>query len=318
MSGRVKRHVLCLQMLNRTKNTKLRKAILEYADADLISALCECAHNILRGTVRLTPREKVRLRKYKDKLRLIANRRLSISRRRREIQQHGGGFLPALLAPLAITVFLPLLRQMAHMRKMALVDPRLLETLRTPIQPPIDTNLRDLDSEMTSILDKTGIDVSEKVRLYNQALLRYNDMAKMSTTKPTPVVVVKEKETPPTTYIMGEVVTTLPKALQEKGRQLVSRLKTTQWNDRGELLHEGVVVPGSNVVDLVHDLLRKRKTSDPIGWQQFGSQMRAANIPMELVGNVARRRHIQQRKRTLTPKQKKGRRVQLPDDWESY
>ena len=104
MSGRVKRHVLCLQMLNRTKNTKLRKAILEHADADLISALCECAHNILRGTVRLTPREKVRLRKYKDKLRLIANRRLSISRRRREIQQHGGGFLPALLAPLATTV----------------------------------------------------------------------------------------------------------------------------------------------------------------------------------------------------------------------
>ena len=42
MSGRVKRHVLCLQMLNRTKNTKLRKAILEHADADLISALCEC------------------------------------------------------------------------------------------------------------------------------------------------------------------------------------------------------------------------------------------------------------------------------------
>ena len=35
MSGRVKRHVLCLQMINRTKNTKLRKDILEYADADL-------------------------------------------------------------------------------------------------------------------------------------------------------------------------------------------------------------------------------------------------------------------------------------------
>ena len=120
--------------------------------------------------------------------------------------------------------------------------------------------------------------------------------------------------TPTTTGIVGEVVTTLPKALQEKGRQLVSRAKTTQWNDRSELLHEGMVVPGSNVVDLVHDLLRKRKTSDPIGWQQFGSQMRAANIPMELVGNVASRR----RKRTLTPKQKKGRRVQLPDDWESY
>ena len=88
------------------------------------------------------------------------------------------------------------------MRKRALVDPRLLETLRTPIQPPIDTHLRDLDSEMTSILDKTGIDVSEKVRLYNQALLRYNDMAKMPATKLSPVVVVKEKETPAPTNII--------------------------------------------------------------------------------------------------------------------
>ena len=103
-----------------------------------------------------------------------------------------------------------------------------VETLRTPIQPPIVTNLRDLDFEITSILDKTGIDVSENVRLYNQALLRYNDMAKMSATKPTPVVVVKEKQTPTTTDIMGEVVTTLPKALQEKGCQMLSRLKTTQ------------------------------------------------------------------------------------------
>ena len=110
MSGRMRGQVLCLQMLNRTKNTHLRKAILQYADADLISALYECAHSILRGTVRLTPREKVRLRKYKDNLRLIGNRRLSISRRHRDIQQYGGGFLPVLLAPLATTLFLPLLR----------------------------------------------------------------------------------------------------------------------------------------------------------------------------------------------------------------
>ena len=39
------------------------------------------------------------------------DRRLSIARKRREIQQTGG-FLPALLAPLAATVFLPLLSQL--------------------------------------------------------------------------------------------------------------------------------------------------------------------------------------------------------------
>ena len=124
--------------------------------------------------------------------------------------------------------------------------------------------------------------------------------------------------------VKREFVMTHPKTLQEKGSQLVSRLKTTQWNDRGELLHEGVVIPDSNIVDLVHDLLRKRKMTDRIGWQQFASQMHAANIPMELVGNVARRQHIQKRTRIPTPtpkpkkKKKKKKTRQRPDDWESY
>ena len=70
---------------------------------------------------------------------------------------------------------------MLHVRKMALVDPRLLKSLRenpTPLPDAIDTALRDLDAEMTSILDGSDADESEKVRLYNQALLRYNDMTK--------------------------------------------------------------------------------------------------------------------------------------------
>ena len=223
---------------------------------------------------------------------------------------------------------------------MALVEPRLLDKLHTSTKPPVDITLHDLDAEMTNILDKTDVDVSEKVRLYNQALLRYNDMTKLAAAKPTPVIVVKEQN-PDAPDVMAEVVTTLSKGLQEKGRQLVSRLKTIKWNDRGELLHEGMVVPGSNMVDLVHDLLRNRKTSEPAGWQQFASQMHAANIPMELVGNVTRRQHIQKRTRiptptptpkpkksrrtqlperipTPTPKPKKSRRTQLPENWEYY
>ena len=54
---------------------------------------------------------------------------------------------------------------MSHVRNMALVDPRLLETLRTPTQTPVDTTLHDIDAEMTSLLDKSDVDVSEKVRL---------------------------------------------------------------------------------------------------------------------------------------------------------
>ena len=113
---------------------------------------------------------------------------------------------------------------MLHVRKMALVDPRLLKSLRenpTPMpQAPdptlnaIDTTLRDPDAEMTNILDRSDADVSEKVRLYNQALLRYNDMTKARAAKLIPVVVAEKKEAAATAATVGEptdVVGTLPK-----------------------------------------------------------------------------------------------------------
>ena len=92
---------------------------------------------------------------------------------------------------------------------------------------------------------------------------------------------------------------TVPKTMQAKARRLMEHIKRDiAWTARGELIHEGVPVVGSNVVDLVNDLLRKRKT-DPTGWQPF-AQLRAINLPMELVGNVARRVYIRQTT-TATP-----------------
>ena len=146
------------------------------------------------------------------------------------------------------------------------------------------------------------------MRLYNQALLRYNDITKARAAKPIPVVVEVKKEaaatTMPTTASVVEpadIVGTLPKTLQMKGRQLLSAVT---WNERGELIHKGVAIRGSNAVDLVHDLLRNRKTPDPVGWQQFANQMRAANIPMELVGNVTRRLYLQKKRGKRTPQKR--------------
>ena len=127
----------------------------------------------------------------------------------------------------------------------------------------------------------------------------------------------------------GEIVATMPKSLHIKARVLTARLKKmVNWNDRGELLHDGVAIPGSNITDLVHDLVRRRKTFDPIGWRQLASQLRSSNIPMELMGNAARREHIQKgeitprKKQATTPRKKQTvSRQKTPalnlDDWES-
>ena len=100
--------------------------------------------------------------------------------------------------------------------------------------------------------------------------------------------------------IEADVVDTVPKTMQAKARRLMEHLKRdVAWTARGELIHEGLPVAGSNVVDLVNDMLRKRKT-DPTDWQPFARQLRAINLPMELVGNVARRAYIRQAT-TATP-----------------
>ena len=54
------------------------------------------------------------------------------------------------------------------------------------------------------------------------------------------------------------------------------------------------------MVDFDNDLLRKRK-SVPTGWQAFAQQPRSINLPMDLVGNVARRSNIRRSKTTPRP-----------------
>ena len=197
---------------------------------------------------------------------------------------------------------------------MALVDPRLLDTLRSPPPPSTDTlgkKVQALDDDMKTILDRKDLDDGTKVTLYNQVLQQYNVLADKHVKEPIRVVTVNESVTgsgsgsegavrAPSSGLEATVLDTVPKTMQAKARRLMEHLKRdVAWTARGELIHEGVPVVGSNVVDLVNNLLRKRKT-DPTGWQPFARQLRAINLPMALVGNVARRAYIRQAT-TATP-----------------
>ena len=67
---------------------------------------------------------------------------------------------------------------MEHAREMALVDPRLLDTLRSPPPPPptdtLGMKVQALDDEMMTFLDRKDLDERTKVTLFNQMLQRYN------------------------------------------------------------------------------------------------------------------------------------------------
>ena len=80
--------------------------------------------------------------------------------------------------------------------------------------------------------------------------------------------------------ILTSVITTLPKSLQNKGKNLLLHLSASEpfqegyysWNQKGELLHEGAPISRTNIIDLIDYAIRNRSNvSIPLGWDVFST-----------------------------------------------
>jgi hypothetical protein len=106
--------------------------------------------------------------------------------------------------------------------------------------------------------------------------------------------------------IDDEILESVPKTMKAKAQLLLKKMKSNpdiSWNEKGELKYKGQTVQGSNVVELVNDVLRKRKYFNPQGWETFGEALREANVRQDLIGHEDRWRYITQT--TRTPRSRK-------------
>ena len=64
-----------------------------------------------------------------------------------------------------------------------------------------------------------------------------------------------------------QIIDSVPRTMQNRVKLLIQKLKdhsdVISWNDNGQLDLEGSIVPNSNIVDLVNDVMRKRKGFNP-------------------------------------------------------
>lgn len=98
MATRVKKNIHFLKVLHDSK-PKIRKAILQNADKELIDTICECLHNILRGNVVVSPALKRKIHRQRANICQLHSKKCSLKRKKKILIQQGG-FLPALLAPI--------------------------------------------------------------------------------------------------------------------------------------------------------------------------------------------------------------------------
>ena len=98
MSKRMRTNLPYLQILAKCK-PKLRKFIIESGPSSIVLCLSECCLNLLKGVIPLTPRQKKRLSRYKTHLRALANKKVSIKRKKQFLNQKGGNLLTTFLPP---------------------------------------------------------------------------------------------------------------------------------------------------------------------------------------------------------------------------
>ena len=88
------------------------------------------------------------------------------------------------------------------------------------------------------------------------------------------------------------IVRSIPKSMKKRAEALLAHLKEREdvitWDDMGQVLIDGVLIPRSNITDLVSDAMRSRKNFNPIGVHEFYKVLKDINIPKDIVRNEQR------------------------------
>ena len=118
-----------------------------------------------------------------------------------------------------------------------------------------------------------------------------------------------EEETREDSLLVEMIVRGIPKSMKTRAEALLAHLKergdVITWDDMGQVLLNGVLIPKSNISDLVSDAMRPRKHFNPVGVREFYNVLNKINVPKDLVRNERRWDEEEKGKVEKTPPVKK-------------
>ena len=130
--------------------------------------------------------------------------------------------------------------------------------------------------EMNDWLEKDDVPEDTKATMYAQKRQRVIQLKnQVLRPEPSPVQMITHTErtmtsesdsATPSQQLSAtdqQIIDSVPKTMQNPAELLIQKLKDhsdiISWNDYGQLVLEGSIVPNSNIVDLVNDVMRKKK-----------------------------------------------------------
>ena len=89
-----------------------------------------------------------------------------------------------------------------------------------------------------------------------------------------------------------QIIDFVPKKMQNRAKLLIQKLKdhsdVISWNDNGQLVLDGSTISNSKIVDLVNDVMRKRKGFNSEHSSTFAKALEKINVPEDYVRNPDR------------------------------
>ena len=187
-------------------------------------------------------------------------------------------------------------------RKVYLTQQEMLKFMKEKWEDSLSHNLRkyyEAREEMNR-LEKDDLPEDTKATMCAQQLQRVNQL-KNQVFRPEPSTVQMITQTERTMTSESDSVTpsqqlnatdkliidSVPKSMQNRAKLLIQKLKDhsdiISWNDNGQLVSEG---SNSNMfVDLVNDVMRKRKGFNPEHSNTFAKALAKIDVPEDFVRN---------------------------------
>ena len=167
---------------------------------------------------------------------------------------------------------------------------------------PPDTRLTEMtkiNNGVKLMLDDKNIDPAERIRRFNEMLTRYGAHSENYYKTPTGPPQLVDQVTPSGPEVEAtsagtmpdkweeDVVESIPLTMQKNARLLLKTIKASgrmSWDEHGRLVRQGRTIPGTNIMDLVHAVVRQRKKSKLTpGLDHFISGLRDMNTASELM-----------------------------------
>jgi len=168
----------------------------------------------------------------------------------------------------------------------------------------IEAQVSEFKTVLQKILTDETIPPEKQMQLYNQLFSRY---LKLDADLKEPTTVIMKNIDSDKYVDMNDgknesqviqdrwkktIFQKMPKMHKEKANGLINFLnKSKQLSilDTGEVSINDTVLPQSNIVNLVHDIVRGRpKAPGPLGFKNFAMLLKDLNVPKEFVGNQSR------------------------------